>query len=143
LSAYPIRVAKVLIVEDDHLVAIEAEATLCEAGFEVTGIAATADEAIALAKSTVPDVVLMDIRLAGQRDGIEAAQQLVTETGLRSIFASAHNDSATRARGAVARPVGWLSKPYQPHALVDAVNEAIKQLKSSPAPETAPNAANC
>jgi CheY-like chemotaxis protein len=95
---------KVLIVEDDHLVAIEAEYALLEAGYEVAGIAATAAEAFALARTEKPDIVVMDIRLAGDRDGIDAAIELFTDSGLRSLFASAHGDAATRSRAQAAKP---------------------------------------
>jgi len=125
------RSEKILIVEDDHLVAIEAESALLNAGFQVAGIAATSDQALSLARAEKPDIVVMDIRLVGKRDGIDTALQLFTESGLRSVFASAHNDSATRARAQATRPLGWLSKPYQPEALVKAVTEAISELKLS------------
>src|SRR4051794_10692724 len=63
----------ILIVEDDYVVAIELEAGLSEAGFEVVGSANTAEQAVRLAISERPTLALMDIRLAGRRDGIEAA----------------------------------------------------------------------
>jgi DNA-binding NarL/FixJ family response regulator len=91
-----VRNEKVLIVEDDHLVAIEAESALLDAGFAIAGIAATSEEAVSLARTEKPDIVVMDIRLAGKRDGIDTAIQLFTESGLRSVFASAHSDSASR-----------------------------------------------
>jgi DNA-binding NarL/FixJ family response regulator len=89
---------RVLIVEDDYLIAMEAEAALSDAGFAILGIAATAEEALALAKRHQPEAVVMDIRLAGQRDGIDAAGDLYRELGLRCIFATAHDDQQTRAR---------------------------------------------
>jgi DNA-binding NarL/FixJ family response regulator len=54
----------------------------------------------------------MDIRLAGRRDGIDAAVDLFAQHGVRSLFASAHSDPQTRARAEQARPLGWLTKPY-------------------------------
>ena len=119
--------ARVLIVEDDHLVALEIEATLLEAGFEVVGIAATADEAVGLGKSMRPDVTIMDIRLAGKRDGVDAALDLFREEGIRCVFATAHQDAETRRRAEPARPLGWLSKPYRPDVLVKAVRAALAQ----------------
>jgi DNA-binding NarL/FixJ family response regulator len=119
---------KVLIVEDDHLVAIEAESALLEAGYEVAGIAATAAEAMELARAEKPDIVVMDIRLAGSRDGVDTAIELFANSGIRSLFASAHTDAATRSRAQAANPLGWLSKPYQPEALVRAVTKAVSEL---------------
>lgn len=121
------RAARVLIVEDDHLVALEIEATLLEAGFEVVGIAATAEEALGLGKSSRPDLAVMDIRLAGKRDGVDAALDLFREEGIRCVFATAHQDAETRRRAEPARPLGWLSKPYRPDVLVKAVRAALAQ----------------
>jgi two-component system, response regulator PdtaR len=117
--------ARLLIVEDDHLVAIACEAALVDAGFEVSGIATTADEAITMARSSQPDLVIMDVTLSGTRDGIDAAIELYREAGIHSIFASAHYDQPTRSRAQAANPVAWLPKPYQPDALVQAVRTAL------------------
>jgi DNA-binding NarL/FixJ family response regulator len=122
---------KVLIAEDDHLVAIEIEAALLDAGFEVTGIAASAEEAIELAKARKPDLAIMDIRLAGALDGVDAALELFRESGVRSIFATAHQDAAMRRRAGAAMPLGWIAKPYQPLFLVDAVRNAFFELDKS------------
>lgn len=104
---------RVLIVEDEFFVAMDAEDSLTAAGFTVIGIAATADAAVALAESQTPDIVLMDIRLVGPRDGIEAAAEIRARFGIPAIFATAHSDPATRRRAeAAAQPLGWLSKPY-------------------------------
>jgi DNA-binding NarL/FixJ family response regulator len=72
--------------------------------------------------------VIMDIRLAGARDGIDAALELYHSEGIRSLFATAHHDSGTRKRAQDARPLGWLAKPYQPAVLVHAVQSAIAEL---------------
>jgi two-component system, response regulator PdtaR len=102
----------ILIVEDDYLVASDLEAALTDAAFDVVGIAASADEALALASSSSPSVVLMDIRLAGKRDGIDAALELFQAHGIRCVFVSAHSDEEARRRAAPARPLGWIEKPY-------------------------------
>jgi DNA-binding NarL/FixJ family response regulator len=119
---------KILIVEDDHLVALDLETALLEAGFAVTGIAGSAEEAVALARAERPDLVLMDIRLAGRRDGVDAALDLYREEGIRCLFATAHSDSDMRRRANDAKPLGWLAKPYQPQALVRAVKAALAGL---------------
>jgi DNA-binding NarL/FixJ family response regulator len=119
---------KILIVEDEHLIAFEMESTLVDAGFAIAGIAVSAGEAISLARSTKPDLVIMDIRLAGVRDGVDAALELFREDGIRCVFASAHQDHNTRSRAEPARPLGWLAKPYQPDALVRAVRTALALL---------------
>jgi DNA-binding NarL/FixJ family response regulator len=116
---------------EDHFkggrsIALELENRLFEAGFVVTGIAATASEAISRAGSDEPDLAIMDIRLAGYRDGVEAAVELFRSFGIRSIFASAHTDPDTRQRGAPASPIGWLQKPYPADVLIRLIRDFVK-----------------
>jgi DNA-binding NarL/FixJ family response regulator len=124
----PAEPARILIVEDDYLVAMEVETALAEAGFDVVGIATTAEEAIALTVAQNPTLVVMDVRLAGKRDGIDAALQLFREHGIRCIFATAHYDENARARAQPAGPLGWLQKPYTMASLVEAVRRALSDL---------------
>jgi DNA-binding NarL/FixJ family response regulator len=119
---------RVLVVEDDYLVATQVESALSEAGFDVVGIAITADEAVRLAAAERPLFVIMDVRLRGQRDGIEAAIQLFQENGIRSLFATAHYDSRSRARAEAASPLGWLPKPYTMEAIVGWASRAASEL---------------
>jgi DNA-binding NarL/FixJ family response regulator len=121
---------RVLVAEDDYLVALELEAGLKDAGFEVVGIAASADDVVKLAESRRPVLAIMDIRLAGGRDGIDAALELFRRSGIRSIFATAHLDSRTRARAEAAAPLGWLPKPYALDTLVATIERALLALGS-------------
>ncbi len=127
LDPRPQQPARLLIVEDDFLIAMEAEAALSEAGFSVLDVATTAEEAFALARQHQPEVVVMDIRLAGQRDGIDAAGDLYRELGLRCIFATAHDDQRTRARAEPYGPLGWLTKPYTMASLVSLVRAVLSK----------------
>jgi DNA-binding response OmpR family regulator len=111
---------RILIVEDEYFVALTIEDALADAGYEVLGVEASGEAAILHALEARPDLVLMDIRLAGKLDGIDAALELKRH-GLRVLFASAHSDDATRARGEEARPLGWLTKPFSGQELVAAV----------------------
>ncbi len=122
---------RVLIVEDDHLVAMAIENALLDAGFIVVGVAASAEEAAALARAEKPHLAIMDIRLSGARDGVDAALEIFNETGIRCVFATAHNDSGTRLRAQPAQPLGWVSKPYAPDALVQAVSNGLAELQKS------------
>jgi DNA-binding response OmpR family regulator len=119
---------RILVVEDDFLVAMQMESALVEAGFVVAGVAATGEDAVELAASERPHLVVMDIRLAGDRDGIDTALQLFSEQGIRCIFATAHQDERSRARAAPAIPLGWLHKPYTMVSLVDMVRRALADL---------------
>jgi len=114
----------VLIVEDDFLIGMQTEIALTEAGFDVVGVATTADEAVALARQHRPSLAVMDIRLAGHRDGIDAAGELFRELGIRCVFATAHDDQRTRALAEPFAPLGWLAKPYTMASLVAAVQKA-------------------
>ncbi|MBX6375193.1 MAG: response regulator [Acetobacteraceae bacterium] len=128
----PLR-GRVLIVEDEYFVALASEDALLEAGFGVVGVAATAEDAVALAGAERPDLVLMDIRLAppgAARDGIDAAAEILARYGIPSLFATAHADPGTRLRGErAAQPLGWLSKPYSPEELVAAVGAAVAEAR--------------
>ena len=89
---------RILVVEDDFLIAMQTEIALTTAGFEVVGPATTAEEAVALAGETQPALAVMDIRLASTRDGIDAARQIYQDFAIRCIFATAHDDAHTRVR---------------------------------------------
>lgn len=132
---------RVLIVEDEYFVALASEDALLEAGFAVVGVAATAEEAVAIAGAERPDMVLMDIRLApgGTRDGIDAAAEILARFGIPSLFATAHADPGTRMRGEqAARPLGWLVKPYSAQELVAAVAAAVAEARRRRGPSTSP-----
>jgi len=120
---------RVLVVEDDFLIAMQTELALTAAGFEVVGPAATAEEAIALASTAQPTLAVMDIRLASTRDGIDAARQLYQDLAIRCIFATAHDDAHTRGRAEPYAPLGWLPKPYTMASLVSLVTEALARLR--------------
>ena len=106
------------------------EAALTDAGFEVTGTASTGKEALHLAETQSPTLVVMDIRLTGDRDGIDTALELFRSHGIRCIFASAYSDQEARRRAAPANPLGWLQKPYTMASLTAVVRAALSELRS-------------
>ncbi len=120
---------RVLVVEDEFFLAVQIEEWLLAAGFDVVDVVHTAADAIAVAVADRPGIVVMDIRLAKDSDGIAAATEILARTGIRSIFATAYADPATKARGDVARPFGWLRKPFTADAMLKAVNEAFGELE--------------
>ena len=122
---------RILVVEDDYFVALDLEGGLKAAGFAVVGPAPTAEEALALARAEKPVLAVMDIRLAGEKDGIDAALELYRELGIRSIFASAHVDASYRERAAAAQPLGWVQKPYSIATVVTAVRQALPEAQQS------------
>lgn len=123
LSPKKERRGRVLIVEDNWLIAVELESVLEEAGYAVVGLAMSADEAVEMGAAQRPDLVLMDIRLRGDRDGIDAATELRDRYDVPSVFTTAHGEPETRARGQAARPLGWIIKPITGADLVLRLDE--------------------
>jgi CheY-like chemotaxis protein len=132
--------ARILLVEDDYFVALSSEDALSDAGHDVVGVAANADDAVALAGAERPDLVVMDIRLSGLRDGIDAAKEIRDRFAIPSIFVTAQADPGTRQRGErEAHPLGWLMKPFAASELADAVADALA-LARRRKPRTPPKA---
>ena len=117
--------ANILIVEDEALVASCIEEVLGELGFRVAGIAASGQEALALAAQGRPVLALVDIRLTGPIDGIELACRLRDELGVPSIFLSGLADAETTRRAEMARPLGFLPKPFRPSQVFNAIQRAL------------------
>jgi DNA-binding NarL/FixJ family response regulator len=117
-KASPLRV---VIVEDEPFVRLDIELALQNAGHHVVGATDTADGAVELASQQRPDVMIMDVRLLGARDGIDAAIEIWQRLGIRSVFASANLDTSLRERAAAAHPFGFVDKPFMTSALVDAL----------------------
>lgn len=131
MPATPDPAPRILVVEDDYFVALDLAGGLRDAGMQVLGPVPTAEEALALAKSERPVLALMDIRLAGAKDGIEVALELYRDLGIRCIFASAHVEPPYRQRAAAAAPLGWVQKPYTIPAIVSAVKKALLEAQQS------------
>jgi DNA-binding NarL/FixJ family response regulator len=114
---------KVLIVEDDALIALGMTDVLNCAGFLVVGPARRISEAIKLAETWRPRVAVVDIALAGGRDGIEGAN-LLKEQGAEVVFVTAQSGDETLARATALKPAAFLSKPCAPCDLLHAVQQA-------------------
>jgi signal transduction histidine kinase len=104
---------KVLIVEDERIVARDLQASLNEMGYDAFAIAASAEEALACAQAMSPDVVLMDIRINGPTDGIDTADMLNKQFSMSIIYLTAHADPATVIRATKTDPHGYLVKPVK------------------------------
>ena len=117
---------RALIVDDEFLIALDLESSMRELGFNVCTVASNENDAIELAKSNRPDVVVMDVYLGGTRAGIEAARWLREVCGVPIVFVTAyHADTLERIHTVVpAAPV--LSKPVYRQTLADAVSAATQ-----------------
>lgn len=102
---------KVLIVEDESLVALEISETVGSYGFEVIGICAKGDDALRLCETLHPNIVLMDIRIKGEYDGIETARRILELYRPSIIFLTAFSDSEYIEKAVVLQPLGYLIKP--------------------------------
>lgn len=102
---------RILIVEDEVIAALNTRMSLADLGHEVIDIVVSGEEAIKTARDTRPDLVLMDIVLAGEMDGIEAAKQIMKEVGIPVVFVTAHTDKSTAGRMSEMKPAGILEKP--------------------------------
>ncbi len=111
------RSLRVLIVEDEFFISLHTKEMLQALGHTVVGVAVSANQAVQFAEREKPDVVLMDIRLNGDRDGIEAAEEIYSRLGIQSIFVSANSDPRTRERAAALQPLGFLQKPLSAERL--------------------------
>jgi two-component system, response regulator PdtaR len=107
----PVNPNRILIVEDEALLALELEETLEQAGFQVVGVTPTCGAALEWAERHSPDLVLMDIGLAGRRDGIEAAMILQRDFGIPSLFLTGISPEDLEDRWTSAKPVGGENRP--------------------------------
>ena len=120
---------RIMIVDDDYLIASQIEVALMDAGYEIVGIESSAEGALKCAAEERPALAIMDISLTGARDGIDAALELFARHGIRCIFATAHSNDVARARAAPAVPLEWVPKPYPMPVLLAAVGRALRQLR--------------
>jgi CheY-like chemotaxis protein len=129
--------AKILVVEDEQIVALDIKGMLQRLGYVVTGLAATGETAIGKAELTRPDLVLMDIKLRGDMDGVQAAQEIKARYGIPVIYLTANTDRETFERAMASGPLGYLQKPFELEALAATIAEALEKLRAGSTPEAA------
>ncbi|MBX9349147.1 response regulator, partial [Chromobacterium vaccinii] len=107
----------ILIVEDERIIAMDLQLQLQALGYQVCDIAASGRLAIACAERDRPDLVLMDIHLEGDMDGVDAASEIYRRLKIPIVFLSAYAENATLQRAKNAMPYGYLVKPISPREL--------------------------
>lgn len=116
---------KILIVEDEFIVAMEIEIELKSKGFDIVGIAHNSDKAIEFVKSKSPDLVLMDVNIKGSKDGIQTAKEIKEISEAKIIFVSAYSDDETKNRMSVLGSYHFLPKPYTHFELLSIIKTAL------------------
>ena len=117
--------AKILLVDDDASVLSPLEQFLTEIEHEVVGMATSGEESIALARKLKPDLVLMDIRLPGGMDGIDAAGVIKGELKIPSIFMTGHTRGDYMDRAKLLDPLGFILKPFKMSEVRAAIEIAL------------------
>jgi two-component system cell cycle sensor histidine kinase/response regulator CckA len=121
--------ARILIVEDDHIIALELKKRLQGLGYEVSAMTTSGENAVALAQDLLPDLVLMDIRLKGTMDGVEAASEIRARFDIPVVFLTAFADEATLQRAKITDPHGYIIKPFEERELHTAIEMALYKHK--------------
>ncbi len=119
--------ASVLVVEDESITALDLQGTLSNLGYVVPGIAATGPEAIALAERHHPDLILMDVNLRGELDGIETTKRIRRRVDTAVIYVTAYVDPDTVRRARHTDPHGYLLKPFDVRELHVVIEMALRR----------------
>lgn len=118
---------RILIVEDEMITADALAEMLADMGHEVVGRARTGWDAVVKSKELVPNLVLMDIRLKGEMDGVSAAQRIQFEQDIPVVYLTAYSDDETLKRVLHSGAYGFLVKPCDPDELKQAIAKALRQ----------------
>ena len=116
---------KILLVEDEAVTAMDIRSGLVQLGYEVVAIVSTGKDAICKSASLLPDLILMDITLAGPMNGIEAATEIGKKHGIPIIFLTSHTDTEAIESAKKTHPFGYLSKPINIQSLAISIDVAI------------------
>jgi len=115
----------ILIVEDEAITGISLKKSLTELGYSVIGIVQTGEQAVEIAVEKKPDLVLMDIQLAGKMDGITAAENIRIKTRIPVIYITAFSDDKSVEKAKVTEPYGYILKPIREHMLKTTIEIAL------------------
>lgn len=121
---------RILVVEDEAVIAMDIEDRLERMGYDVVGNAANGDRAIKLAEHDEPDLTLMDIHIRGDRDGIEIAAIFASDFDIPCVFLTAYSDEATIQRAIRTQANGYLLKPFQDREMRATIELALFKHKT-------------
>ncbi|VTU29476.1 response regulator [Variovorax sp. RA8] len=121
---------RILVVDDDSVIALLLQRTLARLGYEVAGVASTRDQAVEMAQRTQPDLVLMDINLGPGGDGIQAAEAIVHQRRTPVIFLTAYSEDPVLGRARGSGAYGYLLKPFSERGLHVTIQMALERYRS-------------
>jgi len=121
------REPRALIVEDESLIAEELRERLSRLGFSVIAAVDSAEEGIAIATSERPDLVLMDIRLKGEKDGVQAAKEIRQQVDVPIVYVTAYSDQLTVDRAKESDHDGYILKPFHASELQSTIDVAMQR----------------
>jgi len=121
--------ARILVVEDEGIVAMEIKDRLEGLGYKVSELASSGEEAIQKAQRVLPDLVLMDIILKGSMDGVEAAEKIRANLGIPVVYLTAYSDDSTLQRAKITEPFGYILKPFDERELYSTIEMALYKHK--------------
>jgi PAS domain S-box-containing protein len=121
--------AQILVVEDESIVALDIQNRLMGLGYTISASAASGAEAIRKAANRRPDLVLMDIKLRGEMDGVEAAERIRARFDIPVVYLTAYADGATLQRAKLSEPFGYVLKPFEERELHTAIEMALYRHK--------------
>ena len=119
--------ARILIVEDERIVAFNLQQRLIHMGYDVPAVAASGTDSLSLVETVRPDLVLMDIHIEGSMDGIEVASELKKNHSVPVIYLTAYSEDATLERARQTRPYGYLIKPFSERELHATIQMALER----------------
>lgn len=118
---------KILVVEDERIIATDIKDCLEKSGYTVPAVAAYGEQAITKVAEFKPDLVLMDVMLKGDMTGVEAAEEIVTRFNIPVVYLTAYSDQTTLEKAKVTQPFGYILKPFEETQLITTIEIAINR----------------
>jgi len=120
---------KILVVEDENIIALNIKKKLKSLGYAVPAIASTGEEAIKMTEITFPDLILMDVMLKGEMDGVQAVEEIHKKYDIPVIYLTAFSDDEVLERAKVTKPYGYIVKPFKINDLHSNIEIALYRHK--------------
>ncbi len=126
---------KILIVEDELIIAEDIRSMLSKMGYDVLGNAMDYEEAIGILETSCPDLILLDVNLNGKKDGIDLANTINMKFKIPFVYTTSYSDAATLTRAKATHPINYLVKPFKEEQLFTAIELALYKLSNNSAKE--------